>query len=258
LGGRRWFLLALAGLLMLSMIVGGALSLAILRSTYQAHNVALHPRSMSATAPSPGAGSLSYSLNNATASLNLDPNRLQDPATYDTRACVRNPSTATCNGLYPVTPQHVSPALGVKLGAGSCIDKTSKIVENQQIMDGTGTAVGTFQLWWLPTCRSAFGYVSFDFPASQLTSIQVWAQTETYGWWEQISQLPPWANDIEQTGPVPGSAIEQGHNDLYSPLIYAPADNVSAHIAIDRADGASFGNFTGTYKAGVFQYTGTA
>jgi hypothetical protein len=184
----------------------------------------------------------------------LDPNMLTDPASYDTRPCAAHPSAGTCNGLYPVSPQNVSPAIAVPHGAGACIDAASKVVEDQQILDGTGQGVGHLQLRWMPTCLAYHAYVSFDFPISQVTSIEVWVQTDTYNWWDQLGGLPPQAGEIEQTGSVPGSALAR--QELYSPLIYAPSDNVSAHIDIERADGASFGEFTGSYSVGVFQYTG--
>jgi hypothetical protein len=101
------------------------------------------------------ARALSFSAKNVTQRLGLDHNRLEDPASYDTRPCVQHPSDATCSGKYPVSPPHVSSSLGVQQGAGACIDKHSAIVENQVIADARGHDVGNLQIFWLPTCLSS-------------------------------------------------------------------------------------------------------
>ena len=235
LGKKRWPFLALLALLLL-LTAGATLSLAVLRAAGDASFLAL-----------------TTSVSTANAHEGLDPNLLVDPANYDTRPCAAHPSAAICNGRYPVTPPHVPPTQAVGQGAGACIDSASRLVEDQSLTDGNGAVVGDLQLRWLPTCRSYYGYVSFTFPRSQVSRISIWIQSESYGWFQRISLLPPQANQVEQTGPVTGSALfDQG---LYSPLLYAPSDNVSAHIDIELANGTTFGNGTSAYAAGILQYS---
>jgi hypothetical protein len=199
---------------------------------------------------------LSSAVQQASQQLGLDPNQLEDPATYDTRPCVHAPSDATCSGKYPVSPQHVEPVFAVPHGAGACIDRASKFVENQPITDTNGHAVGTLQLLWMPPCRSYYGYVSFNFPLDQVAQAEIWVQKESTNgfvqWFDNFSQLPPTVTGTQTTGPVAGSALT--NQELYSPLIYAPTDPVSAHIDIQLADGAEFGDGTSSFANGVFQY----
>jgi hypothetical protein len=240
-GRKRWLLIAALGLLLLS--ATGAFSLALLH--FQAHS--RH-----------GAALLSDSLNSAQQSAGLDPTTLVgNPAGWDTRLCAFRPSDQNCSGKYPVSPPHVAPSFGTKNGAGACIDGSSKVIENQVIMDGTGAAQGNLELWWLPTCHSYFAYVSFSYTPAQVTSAAIWIQTETYGWFQQLSQLPPQSNAVEQTGPLSGTTLassEELGSQLYSPLIYAPSDTVSASIDLEVAGGISLGNSTCSYAAGVQQY----
>ncbi len=180
----------------------------------------------------------------------LDPSKLiADPASFDTRPCVTNPSPDTCNGKYPVTPPHVSPSFAAQMGAGACIDESHKVVENQATSDTDGHAVGTLQLWWLGRCRSYFGYVSFSFPLSQVQSASILVQTETCNgflqWFDNVSQLPPSVTGTEQTGPVSGGTLGSDGmlgQQLYSPLIYSPSDPVSVHIDIELSGGISYAN----------------
>jgi hypothetical protein len=204
------------------------------------------------------ARALPFSAQNANQRLGLDPNRLEDPANYDTRPCVQHPSEATCSGKFPVSPPHVSPALAVQNGAGACIDKHSAIVENQVIADTRGHDVGNLQIFWLPTCRSSYGYISFSFSLNQVTQASIWIQTESDSnfvqWFQNVTGLAPAVHHFQQTGPVAGSDLTQ--QELYSPLIYAPAAPTSASIDIQLADGSEYGNATASYAAGVKQYNG--
>jgi hypothetical protein len=244
--GWRWPLLALSAVLaccLLAMVV----SVAVLRAQ----------RSGSATG-------LSMTVNGANVSQGIDPTTLvADPASYDTRPCLAHPSPDTCNGRYPVSPPHVSPAFGAHNGAGACIDGSHKILENQVLTDATGNAVGTLQLWWLPSCSSYFGYVSFSFPPSQVQSAAILVQSETSNgfiqWFDNISQLPPQVTGTQEAGPLPGSAFASTASlgqQLYSPLIYSASDPVSAHIDIELSGGITYGDFTASYQGDVKQYVG--
>lgn len=190
--------------------------------------------------------SLPFSAQNANQRLRLDPNGLEDPANYDTRPWVQHPSDSTCSGKFPVSPPHVSPALAVQNGAGACIDKHSAIAENQMIADTRGHDVGNLQIFWLPTCRSSYGYVSFSFPLNQVTQASIWIQTERDSnfvqWFQNVTGLAPAVHHFQQTGPVAGSDLTE--QELYSPLIYAPAAPTSASIDILLADGSEYGNAT--------------
>lgn len=204
------------------------------------------------------ARALSFSAQNANLRLGLDPGRLEDQASYDTRPCVQHASDATCSGKYPVSPPHVSPALAVQNGAGACIDTHSAIVENQVITDTRGHDVGNLQIFWLPSCFSYFGTVSFSFPLNQVTQASIWIQTASDSnfvqWFQNVTGLEPAVHHFQQTGPVAGSDLTQ--QELYSPLIYAPAAPTSVYIDIQLADGSEYGNATASYAAGVKQYTG--
>jgi hypothetical protein len=201
---------------------------------------------------------LSSAANGTEQAQGLNPNMLEDPATYNARPCLANPSDATCSGIYPVTPQHVSAQLGVPNGAGACIDKHSKIAENQVITNTSGKNVGNLRIFWLPTCQAYFGTVSFSFPLSQVTQASIWVQTESNSnfvqWFEQASGLAPAVHHFQQTGPVTGADLTQ--QELYSPLIWAQGDPTSVYIDIQLADGEEYGNFTASYSAGVEAYNG--
>lgn len=187
-----------------------------------------------------------------TAHASVDPNQLVDPATYDSRPCRARPSASACNGLYPVTPQHVSQSVGNQHGAGACLDRSSKAVETQPLIYANGSGVGQLTLYWLPSCRSSFAVVTFAFPLTQVSSLEIWVQTEYHGWLQQLGLLPVTPQQIEQTGPVSGNALTGAV--LYSPLIYAPSDPVSASINLQLQGGTEFGNVTGSYLDGIFQY----
>lgn len=199
---------------------------------------------------------LAFTAQQTNQQLGLDPNRLEDPASYDTRPCAHAPSEATCSGKYPVTPQHVHATFAVRNGAGACIDRASKIVENQLITDTQRNTVGTLQMRWMPPCRSYYANVSFTFPLDQVTQIEIWVQTESTNgfvqWFDNFSQLPPTVTGTQTTGPVTGNDLT--NQELYSPLIFAPTDPVSAHIDIQLADGSEFGDGTSSFANGVFQY----
>jgi hypothetical protein len=201
---------------------------------------------------------LPFSAQNANQRLGLDPNRLEDPASYDTRPCMQHPSDATCSGKFPVSPPHVSPALAVQNGTWVCIEMHSAIVENQVIADTRGHDVGNLQIFWLPTCFSYFGTVSFSFPLNQVTQASIWIQTESDSnfvqWFQNATGLAPAVHHFPQTGPVAGSDLTQ--QELYSPLIFAQAAPTSASIDIQLADGSEYGNATASYAAGVKQYNG--
>ena len=162
---------------------------------------------------------------------------------------MQHPSDTTCSGNFPVSPPHVSPALAVQKGA--CIDKHSTIVENQVIADTRGHDVGNLQIFWLPTCRSSYGYVSFSFPLNQVTQASIWIQTESDSnfvqWFQNVTGLAPAVHHFQQTGLVAGSDLTQ--QELYSPLIYAPAAPTSASIDIQLTDGSEYA--TASYAAGV-------
>jgi hypothetical protein len=195
------------------------------------------------------------SANAATQSQELDPNRLEDPAAYDTRPCVQQPSDANCSGKYPVTPPHVSPTVGVKNGAGACIDQTSKVLENQPITDGNGNTVGTLQLWWSARCSSYFSVLSLSISPSQVSSAEVWVQEESSNgfvqWFDSFSNLPPTVTAQQATGPVAGTDLT--NEDLYSPLIFVPSAPTSAHIALQLTDGRAFANFSASFGNGIKQ-----
>jgi hypothetical protein len=237
---RRWYRVALATLLLCFSLIT-AFSLLVIR----AHGAE-------------AARALPFSAQNANQRLGLDPNRLKDPANYDTRPCVQHPSEATCSGKFPVSPPHVSPALAVQNGAGASIDKYSAIVENQVIAYTRGHDVWNLQIFWLPTCRSSYGYVSFSVPLNQVTQASIWIQTESDSnfvqWFQNVTDLAPAVHHFQRTGPVAGSDLTQ--QELYSPLIYALAAPTSASIDIQLADGSEYGNATASYAAGVKQYNG--
>jgi len=195
------------------------------------------------------------SANTATQSQGLDPNRLEDPAAYDTRPCVQQPSDANCSGRYPVTPPHVSPTLGVQNGAGACIDQTSRVLENQLITDGNGNTVGTLQLWWSARCSSYFSVLSLSVSPSQVGSAEVWVQEESSNgfvqWFDSISNLPPTVTAQQATGPVTGTDLT--NEDLYSPLIFVPSAPTSAHIALQLTDGRAFANYSASFGNGIKQ-----
>jgi hypothetical protein len=197
------------------------------------------------------ARALSFSAQSANQRLGLDTNRLEDLASYNTRPCVQHPSDATCSGKYPVSPPHISPALGVQQGA--CIDKHSAIAENQVIADARGHDVGNLQIFWLPTCLSSCGYVSFWFPLNQVTQASIWIQMESDSnfvqCFQNVTGLAPAVYHFQQTGRVAGSDLTR--QELYSPLIYTPAAPTSASIAIQLADGFEYENATASYAAGV-------
>jgi hypothetical protein len=204
------------------------------------------------------ARTLAFSAQDANQRLGLDPNRLEDPVSYDTRPCVQHPSDATCSGKYPVSPPHISPRLGVMNGAGSCIYKHSIIPENQVITDTRGHAVGNLQIFWLPTCQAYYGTVSFSFPLSQVTQASIWIQTESDSnfvqWFQAFTGLAPAVHHFQATGPVAGADLnEQG---LTSPLIWAPAAPTSVYIDIQLVDGSEYGNATASYAAGFKRYNG--
>lgn len=226
--------LVLAGLLAFLLV---ALSLAY---------VLLHGQLAAQPAASP------FAFSAQRASDGLDPNLLSDPAHYDTRPCASAPSDGACSGKYPVTPLHVSPTFGVQQGAGACLDQFSHVIENQHLTDSQGQDEGVLQLWWSPTCLSAFGHLSLSFAPSQVSSLSIWVQSESYGWFQQISQLPPWPLAIQETGPVPGGDLTQ--LELYSPLLYSPTTPVSAQISVQLTNGESFVANTASYTAGVEQY----
>jgi hypothetical protein len=198
------------------------------------------------------ARTFSLALGMAQASLGLDPSRLNNPASYDSRPCAHHPSSATCNGIYPVTPPAVSPAQGRRQGAGACIDERSWVVEEQTITDAQGQPMGHLQLRWMPTCTSYYGTLSFTLPPSQIRHLSVWAQSERYGWWEQLSQQPPFPTHLEQSGPVSTAAL--GTQELYSPLLYSPAEPVSAGLDLELTDGTLYGKRTASYATGIQQY----
>jgi hypothetical protein len=243
---RRWHLLAVAAFLVCCLTVT-ALGV-----------VVLHAHRPTATS------ALAMAANGAQSSQGLDPTKLiADPASFDTRPCAANPSPDTCNGKYPVSPPHVSPSLGVQIGAGACIDGSHKIVENQIITDTAGKAVGGLQLWWLGRSHAYFGYVSFSLPLSQVQSASILVQTETRNrllqWFDNVSQLPPLVTSTEQTGPVSGRTLASSDmlgQQLYSPLIYSPSDPVSAHIDIELSAGIRYANYTASYAGAVKQYIG--
>lgn len=188
----------------------------------------------------------------------LDPNMLEDPVTYNARPCLANPSDATCSGIYPVTPPHVSPRLAVQNGAGACIDKKSTIPENQVITDTSGNAVGNLQIFWLASCQAYFGTVSFSFPLNQVAQASIWVQTESDSnfvqWFQAFTGLAPAVHHFQQTGPVAGANLTQ--QELYTPLIWAPGAPTSVYIDIQLANNSEFANTTASYKAGVRQYNG--
>jgi hypothetical protein len=128
------------------------------------------------------------------------------------------------------------------------MDRKNWIGETQNITNGAGNVVGVLQLRWLPTCKSYYGYVSFNFPLRQVKEASIWVQTERYSWGDKISTHPPFFTRIEQTGPVKGSNLTR--QELYSPLIYSPSDPVSATIDIELTDGSLYGNFTDSFSAG--------
>ena len=245
-GERRALLLALSaclGVLLLIMVVSV---------------VALRAQRASSAA------GLSMAANGAHVSQGIDPTMLAaDPESYDTRPCLAHPSPDTCDGRYPVTPPHVSPAFGAQNGAGACIGGSHKILENQVITDAAGNAVGTLQLWFLPSCSSYFGYVSFAFPLNAVQSAEILVQSETsngfWQWFDSVSLLPPQVTGTQETGPVSGSTLASTSSlgqQLYSPLVYSTSDPVSAHIAIELNGGISYSNFTASYQGDVKQYVG--
>lgn len=237
---RSWYLVALATLLLCFSLITAFSLLVICAQGAEA------------------AQALPFSAQNANQRLGLDPKRLEDPANYDTRPCVQHPSDATCSGKFPVSPPHVSPALAVQKWAGACTDKHSAIIENQVIADTRGHDVGNLQIFWLPTCRSSYGYVSFSCPLNQVTQASIWIQTESVSifvqWFQNVTGLAPAVHHFQQTGLVTGSDLTQ--QELYSPLIYAPAAPTSASIDIQLTDGSEYGNATASYAAGVKQYNG--
>jgi hypothetical protein len=204
------------------------------------------------------ASAFAYTANGAQQSLGIDPNRLEEPTAYDSRPCVQHASDATCSGLYPVTPPHVSPELGKRNGAGACIDRASKVVENQPFTDTQGHAVGNLEITWLPTCQSYYGHVSFAFALNRVTHIEIWSQTESDSnfvqWFEAFSGLAPAVHHTQQTGPVQGADLT--HQELYSPLIYAPGAPTSVYVDIRLADGSEYMPSTASFAAGVYQYNG--
>jgi hypothetical protein len=195
---------------------------------------------------------LSLSMNGVPTSESIDPNRLSNPASYDTRPCEKAPSQATCNGKYPVTPATVPVPVGIQQGAGACMNGESRVIESQDLTDRSGH-VGTLQLRWLPLCGSYSSRLSLAVSPDQIETLSIWTQTERYGWFEQFSGLPPFPTGIEQTGPVSGSNLPS--QELSSPLIFSPSDPVSATIHLELTNGSIYGNFTSSYSFGVKQYS---
>ncbi len=212
----------------------------------------------------PGTIALPFSARHTAEQQGIDPTMLfADPTSYDTRPCVAHPSTTTCNGRYPESPPHVDPQFGAQHGAGACIDGATKTVEHQVITDGSGQAVGTLDLVWLPTCQSYYGEMTFNYPLSQVQSASIQVQTETSNgflqWFDAISQLPPLVTGYEETGPLSASVLASSPmlgQTLISPLIFSPGDPVSAHIDLEVSGGISFANYTASYSAGIKQYIG--
>jgi len=177
---------------------------------------------------------------------------------YDTRPCASTPSADTCNGQYPVTPQGVAPQVGVQNGSGACINGATKMLESQNVSDGNGNSIGILQLTWSSTCKSYYSTVSLvSATVPSVKSVTITVQSESYGWYQKVSQLPPWVLLIERTGPLQGTDLSSTPV-LYTPLLYSPTDPVSTYIDLELTDGSTYGTSTGSYKAGVFQYVAVA
>jgi hypothetical protein len=84
-----------------------------------------------------------------------------------------------------------------------------------------------------------------------VTQASIWIQMESDSnfvqCFQNVTGLAPAVHHFQQTGPVAGSDLTR--QELYSPLIYAPAAPTSASIAIWLADGFEYRNATASYAA---------
>lgn len=82
---------------------------------------------------------------------------------YDTRACVRHPSTSTCDGRLPVADWD-SGTFSNRNGEEACLSSSLQNIKQVDILAGK-QLIGQMSLMWSPVCQSHYVQVAVDRPA---------------------------------------------------------------------------------------------
>lgn len=153
----------------------------------------------------------------------------------DSRPCIQNPSSATCNGVLPYVPHNVLERAG---GAGACFaNEDGVLVEDQQITDGANSPIGTFDLWYSTSCQVYTAHVLYE-PNTQQLHITVHVNqlngnviTQALNSFTALTgaQDSPLISASQSTGDV-------SNGDVWTPMLYSPNAPIQATAMVGQGD----------------------
>jgi hypothetical protein len=146
-----------------------------------------------------------------------------DALSFDSRPCLAQPSSTTCEGVLPVAP-HTS-LTNHEGGSGACFDGSQFSLEQRNLLDpATGKTVGVYQFLFLPHCGTYTLHIHDEQPGMAIDA-EV-DRLHSSDWLDQLSSnLAHLVGITSEDIPVSLDAQETtvAHTtDIWTPMLYSP------------------------------------